>query len=67
MELVERGASVVGVDERQVPVGLEDRGAGIGVDNGRGCGDAGLEHVAVAASGSARKAFVTIEGVGGEG
>ena len=67
MEPVERGASVVGVDERQVPVRLEERGAGVGIDNGRGCGDAGLEHVAVAASGSAREAFVTVEGESGEG
>jgi hypothetical protein len=67
LEPVERGASVVGVDERQVPVGLEERGAGIGVNNGRGCGDAGLEHVALASSASTREAVVSTEGESGEG
>ena len=67
LEIVERDASVMSIDERQISVGLEGRGASVGVDNGRGCSDAGLKHVAPAASGSARSSLVTIKGEGGEG
>jgi hypothetical protein len=66
LELAERVASVVGFDEYPVPVGLEERGTDVGVDDGRGCGDAGLEHVVGAPSASAGGSFLTIGNVSGE-